>query len=312
MASRAQYSDWTKQQVSWLYPLCLTRDDRIDLAEDLGIESLAKLYNLGSRLEATRGHDTAVDEPWSDVARLMLRDDPETIEWLPRHDRYITNAWRHLFIEQIAFRLGVSETAVAYRARQLGLRNVCAYWDAKKVIKWLGIDGRELVKLANRTDSKHSLELFPCCDSQGAYKIMLVSTMSLARVFAQDGFWKVLVDERGADRFFIKEVMEGAVAVQMTQEMLDLRKQLDEKGMASSDLDQLELLETKVDASGGITTFEPNAWVSHGHTALNPRSSVCFGWFFDGSDEKMIGWADDPRELAPSRDTAGSSQRRAA
>ena len=311
MGTRAQYSDNTKRNIYLMYPLCLTREDRIDLAEEEGIESLAKLYNLGSRLDATRGHAIDADEVYFDIARLLIRDDPDTHAWLPKRDRYIKTAWRHLHIEKIAYRLRCSETAVAYRARQLGKRNVCYYWDARKVVRWLGLSGNELIELAKprrhpRTKNPaHTLELYPCRDRQGNYKIMLVSTMSLARVFAQDGFWKKLVDARGADRFFIKEIMEGSAAVQMTQELTELRHRLERDDILSpAELRRLETLEEQVAAIGGEACFEPNVWVSHGHTSLNPYSDVCFGWFFDGYDEKMDGYDLNPWDLASAPDTS--------
>jgi hypothetical protein len=306
VGTRAQYSDETKREVYLLYPLCLTREDRIDLADELGIESLAKLYNLGSRLDATRGHEIDADAIYFDSARLSLRDDPADLEWLPKHDRYIRNAWRHLHIEKVAFRLRRSEIAVAYRARHLGRRNVCYYWDANKVIEWLGISGRDLIELGQpRTDRSgkplHTLELLPCRDRHGRYKIMLVSTTSMARVFAQNGYWKTLVDANGADRFFIKEVMEGVTAVQLTQELQQLRERIDEGGkLSKEERAKMRRLDDLLLGVGGETMFEPSVWVSHGHTSLNPLSENTFGWFFDPDADKgkMIGFDRDPHDLA--------------
>jgi hypothetical protein len=286
-----------------MYPLCLTREDRIDLAAEEGVESLAKLYNLGSRLDATRGHSINADEFYFDPERLSLRDKPDKI-WQAKEDRYIKTAWRHLHIEKIAYRLRCSETAVAHRARQLGLRGVCYYWDAKKVVRWLGIDGRTLIELSKpRQHPKtqkpaHTLELYPCRDRHGVHKIMLVSATSLARIFAQDSFWKKLVDKRNADQFFIKEVMEGAAAAQLTQELMEFRRRLErDDSLSEEDLVCLDALEEKVAALGGETYFESNAWVSHGHTSLNPYSESCFGLFFDGDDKKMAGCNLNPWDL---------------
>jgi hypothetical protein len=304
LGTRAQYSDETKRNIYLLYPLCLTREDRVDLAEEEGIESLAKLYNLGSRLDATRGHEIDADAVYFDKARLLLRDDPMSLDWLEKHDRYIKNAWRHLHIEKIAFRLRRSEISVAYRARHLGKRDVCYYWDVDKVLRWLGMDFRELFELTRpsldeRTGKlKHTLELLPLRDRNHNFKVMLVSTMSLARVFIQDGYWKRLVDEYGADRYFIKEVLEGVTAVQLTQELQRLRERIDEGHKLTRDeRTQMNHLDDLLLEVGGETLFERNVWVSHGHTALNPLSENCFGWFYDGSDEKMLGFDRDPHEL---------------
>jgi hypothetical protein len=311
VGTRAQYSEATKREVYLKYPLCLTRDDRIDLAAELGIESLAKLYNLGSRLDATRGHDIDADSVYFDPARLLIRNDPDDVVWLPQHDRYIKNAWRSLKIEQIAFRLDRSEIAISYRARQLGKRNVCYYWDAKKVMRWLGLDAKQMVTLTSRGPDKHSLEFFPCCDRDGTHKITIVSTMSLARVLRQDGFHRTLEDEYGADKFFIREVLDGTAALQLTKEFEELRERqaLGEK-LSADERRRLKEIPAELEPQGGETVFEANAWVSHGHTSLNPFSEVCFGWFFNGYDEKMAGHDLDPRDLAPTRDVASDRWRR--
>ena len=49
---RARYSDEVKEEVRQLYPLCRTTADKEKLAKELGIGSVAKLYNLSSRLGA--------------------------------------------------------------------------------------------------------------------------------------------------------------------------------------------------------------------------------------------------------------------
>jgi hypothetical protein len=298
--SRAQYSQETKERVYWRYPLLLSREDRLELAREEKIESLAKLYNLASRLEATRGHDLG-EGPWSDPERLLLRIDPDTHVWLPKHDRYIRSAWRKLFIEQIAFRLDLPEIAVAYRARQLGLRAVCHYWDAKKVVAWLGISGRELLELASPPAGKHGLELYPQRNRRGEFAIMLASATSLARVLAQDGLWKRLVDERNADKFFMREILESSVALQLSEELAALRERQNRgERLTVSELERIESLERRLDPHGGEHALEPNPWVSHGHTALNPRSEGCFGLFFTGYDDKMEGFDIDPADVEKS------------
>jgi hypothetical protein len=87
--------------------------------------------------------------------------------------------------------------------------------------------------------------------------------------------WKELVDVYGADKFFIKDVVESVVAMQRNE-----------------------------------ANWEPNCWVSHGHTCLNPFSDTCFSWFYDGYDDKMAGFDLDPRDLAPTANVASDHWRR--
>ena len=291
MAYRAQYPEPVKELVRRKYPLCRSRADREALTREcdalmreLNPEakhppmSLQKLYNLASRLEATRGHsNTHVDwvgegeteayDAKNDTSRLLMREDPDTLEWTESDDRYLREHWGKTWIEQIGYFLQKSEIAIAYRARTLGLRNVPKYWDVEKVAAWLGMEVKEVTMLLPHK----GLEIRPCCDANGRLKITLVSTMSLARVLVKDAFWKVLVDRRNADRFFIKDVIESVAALQ-----------------------------------DGDATWEPTPWVSHGHTSLNPFSETCFGWFYDGYDTNMAGWDLDPRDLAPSRNVGSA------
>jgi len=275
---RAQYSDETKAMVRALYPLCKTPEDRDRLAKTLGIGSRQKLYNLASRLEATRPHagsseDWTAEEGYNatkDYARLYLRDNPKTLKWSAEDERYMTEHFGRTFIEEIAGFLERTETAVAYKARLMGLRNVPKYYDVKKVAPWLGVSMKDLYSL-----TKFGLELFPCTDDRGDLKITLVSTTSLARTLLRNRLWKRLIDRYDADLFFIKDIIESIVALQKEN-----------------------------------AVWEPNPWVSHGHTCLNPFSEACFGWFYDGYDEKMAGDDLDPRDLAPSADVTSDYWRR--
>jgi len=261
-----------------LYPLCKTPEDRDRLAQMLGIGSRQKLYNLASRLEATRPHagsseDWTAEEGYNatrDYARLYLRDDLDTLVWTKDDDRYLREHFGRTFIEEIGGFLDRTETAVAYHARELGLRNVPKYYDIRKVAPWLGISVKDLFLLI-----RHGLELFPCTDDTGKLRITLVSTTSLARTLLRGRLWKRLVDKYDADIIFIKDVIESVVALQREE-----------------------------------AVWEPNPWVSHGHTCLNPFSETCFGLFYDGYDEKMAGDDLDPRDLAPEANVTSDYWRR--
>lgn len=285
MAYRAQYPDPVKELVKRKYPLCRSRADREALTRECDAlmrqlmpdvdhppMTLQKLYNLASRLEATRGHaNTHVDwvgegesggyDAKTDATRLLLRDDPDTLQWTEGDLRYLREHWGQTWIEQIAYMLNRTEIAVAYKAREIGLRNVPKYWDISKVSAWLGLTEKEITGLLG----PKGLEIHECCDAEGRPAITLVSTTSLARVLLQNALWKTLVDKRNADTFFIKDIIESCAAMQ-----------------------------------DGEATYEPNVWVSHGHTCLNPFAEACFGWFYDGYEsekERMPGWDLDPRDL---------------
>lgn len=280
---RTQYSEEVKATVKAKYHLCRTPEDRDALARECGIDSRQKLYNLASRLNATRPHANSSSE-WidgeggydaiEDESRLRDRDDPDLLVWSSDDDRYLTEHFGRTHIEHIAFYLSRTETAVAYRARRLGLRNVPKYYDIKKVAPWLGLPLRTILLL-----SKRGLEIHPCTDRNGRLQITLVSTTSLARVLLKHRLWKALVDRHGADVFFIRDVVESVVALQK-----------------------------------GDANWEPSCWVSHGHTCLNPFSDVCFGLFFNGHDDeaggRVAGYELDPRDLAPSAKVESDSWRR--
>lgn len=277
---RAQYARPKKAFVSILYPYCRTPKDKDRLAAMAFIDTRQKLYNLASRISATRPHvgssqEISSDDGYhavNDLSRLFLRDDPKTVVWSEDDDRYIRDHFGNTFIEEIGVFLDRSETAVAYRARELGLRNVPKCYDFCKVAPWLGLALSDLYLL-----SKHGLEIFPCTDSRGRVRIVLVSTTSLARVLIRGRLWKRLLNKEryDADEFFIKDIFESIVALQR-----------------------------------GETIWEPNIWVSHGHTCLNPFSELSFGQFYCGVDKPMSEAridSLDPRDLAPSADVASDN-----
>ena len=280
-SSRAQYSDEVKALVKAKYPLCKTPADRDRLAEEAGIGSRQKLYNLASRLLATRPHSGSEESvDWSpdsgydasqDTSRLYLRDDPDDLQWSKDDTRYLREHFGRTFIEDIAFFLNRTETSVAYEARRLGLRNVPKYYDAAKVAPWLGISVENLWKL-----QPLGLDLFPCVDRHGKLRITLLSTTSLARVLLRGKLWQRLVEKYDADRFFIRDVIESIITLQKEE-----------------------------------AVWEPDPWVSHGHTCLNPFADLSFGWFYHGRERAMDGLEElDPRDLAPSANVTGDNWRR--
>lgn len=260
------------------YPICKSPADRERLAADEGIGSLQKLYNMASRIDATRAHagsteDWMADDGYDatqDWSRLYLRDDPETLTWSEDDDRFLNEHYGKTKIEEIGVFLNRSETAVAYRVRELGLRNVPKYYDIRKVAPWLGLKVSDVLLL-----TRMGLEAFPCCDPSGQIRITLVSTTSLARTLLRGRLWKRLVDKYDADEFFVRDIIESIVALQKEE-----------------------------------AVWEPSPWVSHGRVSLNPYSETCFGLFYDGFDEKMAGDDLDPRDLHPDAQVTSDYWRR--
>lgn len=268
---RSRYSAELKLRVRQMYPLCRTTRDKEELAERLEIGSLHKLYNLASRLGVTRAYDDWYDgskpdptglcyDPRDDEELLKDREDPATTVFTAADDDYLRRHFGQQHLEQIAFMRDHTETAMAYRARKLGLRRAARYWDAWKVAAWLGLERRELKALCTRLN----VPLHECCDRQGQSRIWLLEAEDIYKLLLHNQLWKQLIASKDADRWFIREILEATDAVK--------------KG-------QLE--------------YETSIWRSHGHTCLNPFSALCFGFFFTEDDPKMIGAHLTPADLSP-------------
>jgi hypothetical protein len=252
---RARYTNYVKDQVRKRYGLCRTTADKQALADELGIGSVPKLYNLASRLGAT-GKE-GVDETGGNVEahedeRLLLREDPDSTEFSLESDRYLRAEFGRRTVEAIAFHLHHSETAILYRARQLGLRQPVKYWNTVKVAAWFGIADDELRQLG-----REGLDIYPLGDRNGRVALEVVSTTSLGRWLAQaDNIERLRTRE--ADEFFIREIIES--------------------------ISTLVLRETE---------FERCKFLSHGHVCQNPFTENSFGLFCTNSDRQRAG--EDPR-----------------
>lgn len=211
---RPLYTDEQKRIVLEQYQYCHTRSEKAALAERLGM-SMEQLYNLANRLKATRTYQERAaqnglaGQAAFAPARLLEREDPATAvftadqdAYLSRHFGYDARGRKHL--EEISFHLGHTETAVAWRARHLGLRRFCKYWDAAKVTAWLGQEEAVL--------RRWGVDFFPCLDRQSELAITLVSSSSLLRMLEEPGREQELVDA-GADRFFLLELSELAASL---------------------------------------------------------------------------------------------------
>lgn len=256
MGDRARYSNYVKDQVRKRYHLCRTTADKQALADELGIGSVPKLYNLASRLGATERDPEDHGPSFSGEAhaeeRLLIREDPTSTSLGPQGERYLRDEFGRRTIEEIAYHLHHSETAILYTARKLGLRKPVKYWNTVKVALWFGISVAELrEKLI-----PEGVDVFPLGDKKGRVVLELASTTSLARWLQQPGSLEWL-REHNADEFFIAEI----------EESVD------------------DLVEHR-------TQWELCKYLSHGHVCQNPFAGS-FGLFCTNNDRYQAG--DDPR-----------------
>lgn len=253
--NRTRYSSYVKDQVKKRYPLCRTTEDKQTLADELGIGSVPKLYNLASRLGAT-GRDEEGKRSTAeahDSSRLGLREDPNTLKFSKASDRYLKAEFGRRTVEEIAYHLHHSETAILYRARHLGKRLPIKYWNASKVAAWLGISDETL----HGRLTQEGVDVYPLADSSGRQVLELVSTTSLAR-WLSDKTNLRWARENQADEFFIREILESVE----------------------------DLAEEK-------TRFESCKYLSHGHVCQNPFTESSFGLFCSNNERYNAG--EDPR-----------------
>lgn len=252
---RARYSNHVKDQVRKRYGLCRTTADKQALADELGIGTVPKLYNLASRLGATgkEGIDeTGGSEDSNLKERLLLRENPNDTIFSAEAERYLTDEFGRRTVEAISFHINHSETAVLYRARHMGLRLPVKHWNIVKVSAWLGFDVDDF-----RTLSREGLDIHPQHDPENGNLVLeVVSTTSLGR-------WLTIsenidrVEAQDADQFFLKEIKES---------MDDLVHQR--------------------------TQFERCKFLSHGHVCQNPYAEDSFGLFCSNYDRQLAG--EDP------------------
>lgn len=206
---RPIYTDEQKRIVVEQYQYCHTRAEKEALARRLGM-SMEQLYNLANRLKATRTYQERAQRAGTASSaafapeRLRLREDPASTVFTAEQDGYLTRHFgyqargrKHL--EEIAFHLGHTESAMMVRARHLGLRRFCKYWDRRKIVPWIGQDEQTL--------RSWGVEFFPCLDRRAELAITLASTSSLLRMLEADGRRQELADA-GADLFFLLELGE--------------------------------------------------------------------------------------------------------
>lgn len=238
------------------YPSCRTTRDKEELAERLGISdehgkaSVAKLYNLASRLKCTQGHDQ--DEradAIADESRLHEREDPATTEFTAKDDRYLKAEFGRRTPEAISYHVQHTETAMLYRARKLGLRKPAKHWNAVKVARWFGFSLADLYALRDE-----GVDIYPCYDKRQPPRLQIevVSTTSLWRWLEKRENRERLLQQE-ADRFFL-----------------------------------LELRETKDEIVGKPAGWESCQHLSYGHICQNPRAET-YGLYCTNNDKYAAG-----------------------
>jgi hypothetical protein len=244
-----RYSPEVIAQVILRYPLCITTEDKVNLAKELGIETVEKLYNLASRHGATgRGSAAKLARDAAQNPDLLdNREDFVEVKWTRKADKYLKERFGSKPIESIAFHVGHTETAVLYRARKLGLRLPVKIWKLEKVCAWLSMSPQEIKSVPDGP------EFYPFSGLDQKLEFEVVTTSSLARWFARPGVRDDL-RARGADEFFIREIMESVA-----------------------------------DLAAKKTRFERCRFLSHGHVCMNTRSFSSFGCYCTNTERQKAG-----------------------
>ncbi|WP_217924691.1 hypothetical protein [Miltoncostaea oceani] len=269
---RTQYTEDQKAIVRAKYPQCRTVADKERLAEEVGVTSVHKLYNLASRLGVTRSNDewarrpdeiieAAANDPILSPKRLAARDPFFETSFDADSDDFLRRNFGRQTIEKIAFHLDKTVSAMLYRARHLGLRKPNKYWEGDQVSAWLCLDEEDWTALADQGLVRHQLT-----DRNGRVKMSVIATIAIARWLVRGNRWQRLVAERGADEFFCREIIESVADLQQRQ-----------------------------------TSWEPCSHLSASHTCQNSYAATSFSLFCADNDRYMAGC--DPkcgvRQLRP-------------
>lgn len=261
------------------YPTCRTRQEKLELCEKLGISDIRRLYNLACQLGLTRKNEDlsnaeffkymAGDKSVLQLKRrfqqqdekeiLSRREDPETLQWTKEDDKFLQTHFGSMDIAQIAFQRGHSETAIMYHARKVKrrcedsegnllppqpLRKPARGFAIKRVCVWLGLEEDELRALQMTAGVK----IHPLPNMHNEPQDYWVLSRSLAPFLQK--FGNKLIEEKNADAFFIKEI-----------------------------------LETEAELEEGKTNQEGCIYLNHGHVCQNPWAGPCYGLFCDGEDK---------------------------
>lgn len=272
MSVRTQYTEEQRETVRTRYGLCRTIKEKEELAREVGIDSVHKLYNLASRIGVTRTNgefavrpdqpdDPSLERIFADLDRYRARESFSQAQFSAANDDFIRRNFGAQSIERISYHIGHTVSATLYRARHLGLRRPARYWDAEHVARWLCIDEDQWDALAEQGLVRHRL-----ADRAGRVKLSVVASVAIARWLVRGNRWQRLIAERDADEFFCREIIESVA-----------------------------------DLQARATDWEACAHLSAGHSCNNTYSSTGFGLFC--SDNERFSAGCDPkcgvRQLRP-------------
>lgn len=284
---RMRYRQWQRDLVLIYYEICDSREEKIWLCDLAHIPDIRRLYNLACALKITRKNEDLSDkEFWryragdktvmsqrkklseiEEAEILKLREDPNDPDlFTAEDDKALIKDFGKVKIVEIAKTRGHSETAIMYRARHLtarekrpdgslseerALRQASQAFELDRVASWLGLTVDEVKAL-----QAAGVQIRPIKDRE--HKTVKWWVMAESLVDFLGKFGARLVEERDADRFFIKEVLECA-----------------------------ELI------AKGELEYEGCYFVDHGHVCNNPWAGAPCGWFCRyGEDTAQDGQSD--------------------
>lgn len=317
--ARTRYTDEQRRIVALEYSTCRTPQEKLALCKKVGIPDIRRLYNLACQMGLTRGSEDLSDAEFrqfvagnksvmslrrrydsKDEERLLaMREEPSTTEFTAEDDKFIITNYGRMSIVNIALARQHSETAILYRARQLKrqkvdadgnllpprpLRRPAVGYPIHRVAKWLGLSEDEVKDLR-----RVGVQVRPLLNRRGEIQDYWVISRTLAPFLREYGVR--LAKDKGADLFFIREIIEGeAETEQRRQELRAARAAVmtanetgDEVLIERARIDYAELVEELKDAG---QVEESCYFLDHGAKCSNPWAGPCYGLFCDGEDPK--------------------------
>jgi hypothetical protein len=198
-----ELQEWRSHLITSYYGWISNPQDRMQLMVACGYSKMAHLYSAANKHGVTSRRGSRGDAGSAeagDPERLKLREHPDSARFSERDDEYLTrNFGSRRTLEEIALATGHTEIAMAVRARQLGLRQFCKYWELEKVLGWTGVSREEL--------ENYGMLTYPVTDLDGKVRITLASSSSLSRMVA-DPVILPLLRAAGCDEFFVLELSD--------------------------------------------------------------------------------------------------------